>query len=473
MSFKRLLDENPDVLEKLMKDPVAFTSYLIGVEPFSYQTKFLRDNSSRIVVCAGRQIGKSFMASARALWFAVTHDKTTTLIVSSTLRQSMLMFDKIIELTDSSKLVKRAVVYQSRTRMKFTNGSWIIALPCGRTGSTLRGFTAHQIIIDETAFVPEQVITEVVLPMLATTSGTAILLSTPYDRDHIFFKVFNSGFWSRYQLPSSCNPLIKPEFLEEQKELVGEERFRREYLAEFVEDEKAYFPMALLRSCVHVCPADGSFCAFCAAFGGTEAPSGLLYGGYDPGGSIDPAAFVEVSVPKGTPRERAPIRCLLYRKYLRKEKKVEQEEEQDENLYTRFTVQISDLHNSEKWKMQRMLVDTQGIGKPIVEHCKSLKLPAEGLPMTLRNKETVLSHLRMKLEQKLIELPNDLELLANLNCIQAERTRSGGYVFGHPRGTHDDLAYALALAVYAATGKPPPIVIMMTNNDQGGRQIVI
>ena len=50
----------------------------------------------------------------------------------------------------------------------------------------------------------------------------------------------------------------------------------------------------------------------------------------------------------------------------------------------------------------------------------------------------------------MVELPDNTELLSSLNCISSERNRIGGYVFTHPSGTHDDLAYALALAVWKA-----------------------
>ena len=136
-------DEKFRVFKMLRDNPVAFTQYLLNIVPFQFQEKFLLDKSSRIVACAGRQVGKSLMASAKAIWFAVTHDNTTTLIVSATLRQSTLLFEKILSMVAASPLVSKAVAYQSRTRLRFTNGSWIIALACGTSGFTLRGHTAH------------------------------------------------------------------------------------------------------------------------------------------------------------------------------------------------------------------------------------------------------------------------------------------------------------------------------------------
>ncbi len=427
----------------ILSDPVVFCEEILHFSAFPYQASFLRDNNERIVVCAGRQVGKSFMTSARAIWFATTHAKTTTLIVSATLRQSMLMFDKILDFVEGAPLVRKSVVKQSRTRIKFKNGSWIIALPCGRTGYSLRGFTAHQIIMDEAAFMPSEVISEVVLPMISTTHGTAILLSTPFDREGMFFKAFSNPNWSKYHFPSSVNPMITPEFLEEQRSLVGELEYQQEYLAEFVDDQKAYFPMALLRQCVHVC-GDVGKCEYCESYG--VKFSGELYGGYDPGGRTDPAAFVVLK------KVKENFEVVLTKTFLSRSKT-------DENLYTRFTVELADLHK--KFHFKKIMVDQTGLGQPIIEHCKDIGLPSEGLILTARSKEAMLSNLRLLFENKKLTLPpNDLSLLANLNCIEEERTRGGGYTFNHAQGTHDDLAYALALAAQAANKGTGNVIIM-------------
>ncbi|MDG6907603.1 MAG: terminase family protein, partial [Nitrososphaerota archaeon] len=98
------------------------------------------------------------------------------------------------------------------------------ALPCGK-GRSIRGETAHFVIMDEASFIPEDVIAGAILPMLATTDGTAIMLSTPFDRDHIFYRAFTSPGWSRYSYPTSVNKSVSQEFLNEQRELIGEKRF--------------------------------------------------------------------------------------------------------------------------------------------------------------------------------------------------------------------------------------------------------
>lgn len=403
-------------LKLIKRDAVLFAKHILGFKPFEYQEKLLRDESKRIVACMGRQTGKSTTIAAKAVWFACTHPNTTTLIVSATLRQSMLMMDKILAFIDSSPHLKKSVKYRARTRMRLTNNSWIIALPCGRYGHTLRGHTAHLVILDEAAFIPEEVITNVVLPMVSTTNGYIWMLSTPWDKDHIFYKAFTDARgWSVYHLPSRVNPLIKPEFLEEQRSLIGEERFKMEYEAEFIDDAKSYFPMTLLRAC-------------CEDYELGEL-EGELYAGYDPGGKIDYAALTVV-------------------KHLDTHLKVVYVKAEKNRSYTDFDATLLDLHR--KTPLTKILVDQTGLGAPIVEHLKELGLPCEGLTLTDRVKEQIFSNLKILFEQKHIILPYHNLLLHHLNSVLFERTRSGGFRFYHNEGSHDDLAYALALACFAA-----------------------
>jgi phage FluMu gp28-like protein len=465
---KKKNDNNSDeeilnkFLVKIESDPVLFCKEILHVSPFSYQEAFLKDPSKRIVMCAGRRVGKSMMTGAKALWFVLSHEKVTVLIVSATLRQSIMMFDTILDYVSDNALISRAVVRQTRTLIRFKNGSKILALPCGK-GKGLRGQTCSLIVCDEAAFMPEEVISEVLLPMLATTDGYAIMLSTPWTKDHIFYKAFTSAKWSKYHYKTSDNPMVKPEFLEEQRELVGEQRYLQEYEAQFTDDGRAYFPSALLQPCIHTC--DNDKCEYCELFS-PDPPANIekiskirgsdsLFAGYDPGGKGDPAAFVVLEKMKDD-----ILRIVLVKTYLAKlhGKKLD-----DPNLYTRFTAEISDVHK--KIRLRRLWIDQTGLGQPIIEQCKGLDLPAEGLNLSSKSKEEILANLRILFENKKIILPSgdrdlELQILSNLNCIEFERKPAGGFAFSHPEGTHDDIAYALALAAWGAT-RTGGIVIMM------------
>jgi hypothetical protein len=71
------------------------------------------------------------------------------------------------------------------------NGHRVVARS-GHVGRSLRGNEATDIVVDEAAFVPEKLISEVVFPMLATTNGTLTLVSTPCGMNH-FWRWFRMG----------------------------------------------------------------------------------------------------------------------------------------------------------------------------------------------------------------------------------------------------------------------------------------
>jgi len=470
-------EEQDRVLRIIAASPTKFCTELLHFTPFPYQMKMLEDPSKNIIVCAARRVGKSLVMANKALWYAFCHPGTSTLIVASTQRQSMLMFDKLLEYISSSPLLEESVVRKTRTLLSFTNGSRIVALPCGKNGQTIRGENAHLVIVDEAAFVPEDVILSVMMPMLSTTDGTIIMLSTPWDKSHFFYRAFNMSIWSKYKFKTADNPMVKKEYLEQQLEMLGERRFRQEYLAEFIDDENTYFPANVLRSCIHVCSLgdEKQDCNFCTINGRGVLPAGALFGGYDPGGMTDPAAFVVIQkiqaqttdVDRGEEdgksnnyhRESRPAFRVVLTKTFTVGKKTEANREED--VYTRFNAEIADLHK--KYPLRKLLVDSTGIGRPMVSHCKELGLPAEGMIMHRKNQEEIFSNLKILLEKREVELTNDLNLLSSLNCIVSERNRLGGYTFTHPSGTHDDLAFALSLAVWSG-GKGGTTIMMKANS---------
>ena len=450
-------------LSEIMKSPVKFCITVLKLNPYPYQEKFLADLKKRIAVCAGRQVGKTLISASKALWFALSNPKTITIIVSKTRRQSIHMFDKVSSCVEGCDVLKACVVRKTRTLIQFSNGSEIHALPCGPNGDTIRSKTAHLLIVDEANFVPENVITEVAMPMLATTEGTLILVSSPTNKNHYFYRALNSPEWSKYHFKTSDNPTVTQEYLDEM-EAIGETGFRREYLGEFVDEENSYFPSQPLAANTHVCTLGGN-CNFCKINRAEALPvDGTLYAGYDPGGLSDPAALVIV---QRMVNEQAKVtyRVVFSNAYRisKEEKEIAKKNGTLGDVYTRFTNKVADTYK-QRMRFRKILVDSTSLGSPIVSHLQELGLPADGLNLTVKTKEEIFLHLKIAMEERRVEIPSDGELLAHLNCIIFERNRTGDYLFSHLRGTHDDLAYALALAVWSAKSGGQKTIIMMNQD---------
>ncbi|MEM2857004.1 MAG: phage terminase large subunit [Candidatus Nitrosocaldaceae archaeon] len=207
---------------------------------FDYQIDMLKAVGNCIVL-GGRQIGKTTITALKALSNAIIHEKTTTLIVSPSLRQSLHLFGYIIQFINIDPL-KMLIESKSKTELKLINGSRIISLPS--SPNTIRGYTAHLVIVDEANFIDEELITSVLFPTISTSRGHLWLISTPYKKDHIFYQIYSSvldsNSWHKFRIPSSMNPLISREFLAMQEQTLGI-YYKQEYEAEYIDDHTGIF----------------------------------------------------------------------------------------------------------------------------------------------------------------------------------------------------------------------------------------
>jgi len=445
LSKRKLLDELERELQSLEQaeknrveipeDPVEFAQKLFKFTPTYYQARLLRDKSKRIVVKWSRQAGKTTVIALRAIWFAVTHPKTLTLIVAPSLRQSMIMSDRVHDHLASlpKHVFKRLVAKLQRTVITFTNGSRIIALP--NSPQLLRGYTSHQVICDEAAFFQddELVFYNVLYPMLATTDGTLIASSTPWNTDSVFYRFCQSSEFSKHFITWRDvvkAGLVKEEFIREMQEQLPLEQFQREFEAQFVEDADAWLPQSLIVSCVDAELEPYEF---------QDAPTGSFYIGVDFGKHQDYSVVVVCEKVEET------LRIVHVHRF---------------PLKTEYASVIGYVKSLvDRWKSVRTVyADVTGVGEYIVEDMKRAGITnTTGVTFTVSTKEEMATILREKMRQKQFKIPytpkrtmRDIDLPSELNVERFELAKTGHIRFSHPQGTHDDVFWATALAVYAA-----------------------
>lgn len=426
--------------DKLRQDPVVFAEVVLGFRAFPYQAELLRCRSKRIVACWARQTGKTTAIAVKVIHYAFTNADTTTLIVSRGLRQSMIMFGVIEQFALAHPVLRRSVVKSTRTSIQLMNGSQIIALPCGPDGASLRGYTAHLVVMDEAAFMPEDVIASVIFPMLATTNGKAVMLSTPWGRDHIFYRSFkNPNYWSQHVRAEEC-PRISKEFLEEQRYGIGDLRYKMEYEAEFVEDENSFFSQDLIRECVE---------DYDLIDEGQLKVEGKIAGDYflgaDFGKRVDYSVVVLLKE-----EENERLRLVFLKQFA---------------LGTPYTEVVAFIQRvNQKFDVVNGFVDQSAVGESLVEEIKEFASQIGGVTFTAKIKQDMMILLQTRMEQKRLILPLDRALLSQMNEQQYRFGRAkptekpeekGIMTFYHPSGTHDDQLWSLALAAYAAKEKEP------------------
>jgi Terminase large subunit, T4likevirus-type, N-terminal len=219
-------------------DPAAWCKKSLDLEPDPWQGEVLQSDSKRILLNCSRQSGKSTITSALALHTATYHPGSLTLCLSPTLRQSSELFRNVSRFYGQDPVIPSKS--ESVLKLELENGSRIVSLP-GKE-QNVRGYAGVSLlIVDEAARVPDSLYYSV-RPMLAVSSGRLIALSTPFGNRGWFYDAWHSSeAWQKWEIPASKCPRIKPEFLEEEKRVLGSYWFEQEYECKFLDSQSQLF----------------------------------------------------------------------------------------------------------------------------------------------------------------------------------------------------------------------------------------
>ncbi len=203
-----------------------------------------------MAICAGRQVGKSTVISKDAGEFAMNHPKMSIMIIASVERQALLLFEKVLSYIyiKDKNAIKTGKDRPTKHELKLKNSSIIRCLPTGDSGYGIRGYTIDRLYADEAAYIREEV-WAAVTPMLATTGGDIVLLSTPCGTEGYFYRQFHNTKWTRIYVnaedvaakrnePQRSNMVI---FQKEEKERMTKLQYQQEYLGLFVGGIQRFF----------------------------------------------------------------------------------------------------------------------------------------------------------------------------------------------------------------------------------------
>ncbi len=162
-----------------------------------WQKKFLETKGDKLL-CTGRQVGKSVLCGKDCKNYAVKHANKCILMMAPTERQSYALFSKTLDeiFKTHPNMIKKGRDRPTKSRIKLTNGTTIWCLPTGLTGLGIRFLTIDRLYGEEASRIPLMV-WDAVTPMLLTTGGDSIFLSTPFGTDGYYYDCLinkNNGF---------------------------------------------------------------------------------------------------------------------------------------------------------------------------------------------------------------------------------------------------------------------------------------
>jgi len=211
-------------------DPALWVQEVFGVTPNKWQETFLlAPRGAFIMALTARQIGKTTVAG-----WAIAHAMTfyagsLSVIACPAQRQSAEGVRRIRQvLLNIGAQFKSENVYA----LELKNGSRVMALPSD--DETIRGLTVDGwIVADEAAHLNEDLITALHPMRARKPQARFAMLSTAWRRTDPFWTVWSSGNPNIIRLQATADSIDVPlprQFLEQQRQFLGEQRFKQEYL---------------------------------------------------------------------------------------------------------------------------------------------------------------------------------------------------------------------------------------------------
>ena len=449
---------NPPLTPEVCPDTLQFARQSLNFHPDPKQEAVLNAPHHRLILNCSRQWGKSTVAAAKAVHLALSKPGALIIVAAPVGRQSGEFIQKAQDFVAHLGIRLRGDG-RNPNSILLPNRSRLVGIP-GSREANIRGFSAVSLlIIDEAARVPDELY-HAATPMLAVSRGDLWLLSTPFSTTGFFYQEWKFGHgWTRISVPATECPRIPPDFLEEKRAKMGEQRFRREYMCEFYDLDGSLFARELVEGCfspeVALLPTTFT----------TELPvPGHFFIGVDLGQKRDFTAIAILQRRDGakphflTPYDVPPTyydlrhleRLPLGTPYPLIVKKVE-ELTQIPLLKNRCTV----------------VADGTGVGGPVVEMLRHANLAGDFIPVTITAGERaaraghgwnvprrdLLAALMLTVEDEHLRIAPDLP---ERNRLVTELMSVHGGSARHSRSSeHDDLVFALALAAWRARQDSP------------------
>ncbi|NDW10699.1 terminase large subunit domain-containing protein [Dysgonomonas sp. 520] len=203
-----------------------------------------------LILACGRRFGKSLAMLNQALFYALSNTNEKIIFLTPTYKLAKELFEVL-----HNSLGDNFHYYLSRKgnkavnvtdlKFKFSTNSTIQFFSFEKP-ENLRGLSASRIFVDESALMNDDCFNAIVKP-IASLAKTVIALSTPRGKVGWFSKLFQMGLNSYYTnyksftFPTSANPMISSDELQDAKDNLPEHIYLQEYEAEFIDNASNLF----------------------------------------------------------------------------------------------------------------------------------------------------------------------------------------------------------------------------------------
>lgn len=199
------------------------------------------ENIFFIVVCAGRQVGKTLLGMNIAIKWAIDNKNRVIYWVSPTYEQQQKVYKNIVNACHHTGAIKSnksgggtEIIFQSGSRILFRSSA---------QENSLRGESVDYMILDEGAFIKRDVLNEILLPMLSSKGKKLLVISTPKGKNWVYdwyLKGFSEPRYKSFRFSTYDSPYVNKELVDLAKKSTPDKIFRQEYEADFVDGASVF-----------------------------------------------------------------------------------------------------------------------------------------------------------------------------------------------------------------------------------------
>ena len=268
-----LTEEQVREYVKCAKDPIYFIeNYVkiitldkgfvqISLYPFQRQAvKDINDNR-RVIVKAGRQVGKTTMVVGYILWYILFNEDKFVAILANKAPTAREILNRIKIAYEALPLwLQQGVRTWNKGDIELENNCRVMAT--STASSAIRGYSISLLYLDEFAFVPSNIADEFftsVYPTISSGTQSKILISsTPNGMNH-YYRMWTeaaegqNGF-KHIEANWRQVPGRDQAWADDQRRILGEEKFLQEMECEFMGSAGTLLSAAALKSLAFVKP---------------------------------------------------------------------------------------------------------------------------------------------------------------------------------------------------------------------------
>jgi hypothetical protein len=381
-----------------------------------------------VVGACGTKFGKTYGCTIRLVKEAWENKNSLNWWVAPTYDQAKMAYGLVKRLLPKDTFIEK--VADLKIILLEPDGAEhsVIQFRSADNESSLRGYAVNFCIIDEASRISFESFVSV-MTTLTHTRGRAIIISTPKGRGW-FYDIYQRGEklnadgtprfsadnpdpfpeWIAIRMPTSANPTVPRQSIEEARRNLPEDVFAQEYLAVFQLQSAGVFKN--IRGCIK---------------GTLERPiPGRQYVM-----GVDLARLRDFSVIIVMDKLRKHV--VYFEKFNQISWEVQ---------YHRI------IRVARQYYSPSVSIDSTGIGDPIVETLRNAGVRVEPYKIgSSAAKQQLIEKLRVCIEQGRISYPKIFDILLELESYEYKMTEGNVVKYSAPPGKHDDCVIALALAV--------------------------